>query len=164
MTDTEIQRLRRALAALTLHATGNNGPRDGNPYGYSAVVGAIAALFPSSRGPWDVSADEVRALAQEPALVDDVAVLSLLVKGDRHKAVRTAAERGIPAVFVREQERDSLADTTETLLHVGTQHEARVAEWFGAAPHGAPYPAGTLLHYGTTRPDRARALREGATS
>lgn len=65
-------------------------------------------------------------------------MLSLIVKGNRFAAARAAADRRIPAVFVRETK-------GETILHVGEQFERDVGEWFNADVHGAPYPVGALL-------------------
>lgn len=150
--------LKRALAALLLHATGNNGPRDGNPYSYGAVIGAVLALFPGRQ--WsDVDTDEVRALAQEPGAdeklgKENATVLSLIVKGNRFAAAQEAARRRIPAVFARE-----LTESNETVLHVSTDFERDVIEWFTGDVNAAPYPAGSLLHYGYTAADRARRYR-----
>jgi hypothetical protein len=69
--------------------------------------------------------------------------LSLIVKGDRFQAALAAADRGIPAVFVRQIER-------ETILQVSGAFRDYVARWFHE-PGQAPFPPGTLLSFAEGR-------------
>ena len=79
-------------------------------------------------------------------------MLSVIVKGTKFQAAQAAADRSIPAVFKVETK-------GETVLLVGEQHEAKVAEWFCEDSYPAPYPVGACLFY-SSRADGCNTHRE----
>lgn len=72
-------------------------------------------------------------------------VFSLIVKGDREKAIEEAAKRGIMLCEVRGLDRQVIGYTPAT-----RRTHAIVAKWFGEVHQlimGQGYPPGTLVHY-----------------
>jgi hypothetical protein len=86
-----------------------------------------------------------------------VAYISAVAKGDRFTVAHAAADRGIPAVFVREV--PAVGRATETVFNTSPEHVAALASWL-AEPStivpGSGFPAGTLLIY--SHHDDAEAL------
>jgi hypothetical protein len=73
-------------------------------------------------------------------------IYHLLIKGDRFQAARAAADRGIPAAFVREQ-----INRSETIVRTSGDY-MKIATWFNeAAPHRGPFPVGTLIYFNQDR-------------
>jgi hypothetical protein len=77
-----------------------------------------------------------------------VAYISAVAKGDRFTVARAAADRGIPAAFVREVPAPGRA--LETVINTSPEHVSALASWL-AEPStlvaGAGFPDGTLLIY-----------------
>jgi hypothetical protein len=71
--------------------------------------------------------------------------ITAVVKGDKHFVALAAAQRGIPAAFVRETGR-------ETVVRIGAQFEPEIAAWLretggGDVLPGIGYPIGSLMLY-----------------
>ncbi|HKQ58292.1 MAG TPA: hypothetical protein VJY35_10540 [Candidatus Eisenbacteria bacterium] len=77
-----------------------------------------------------------------------MAYISAVAKGDRFAAGRAAADRGIPAAFVREV--PSVGGSVETVFATSPEHVSALAAWL-AEPStltpGIGFPVGTLLIY-----------------
>jgi len=71
-------------------------------------------------------------------------MLVLTVKGDKYKAARAAADRGIPFAF-----RSEVPKCGWTVGTVGNEYWDKVSSWFHDCPKPLPQPAppGTLLLY-----------------
>lgn len=75
-------------------------------------------------------------------------MIRLLIKGTREDALREILARGITG-HAREPVTES---AREVQIRVADRHYGAVAAWFCEAPHVAPYPVGTLLHYSAEEP------------
>ena len=86
-----------------------------------------------------------------------MAYISAVAKGDRFTVARAAADRGIPATFVREV--PSVGGSVETVFNTSPEHVAGLASWLAepsALVPGSGFPVGTLLIY--SHHDDAEAL------
>lgn len=73
-------------------------------------------------------------------------MITMTVKGDKLTAARTAADRGIPFTFVRENLDPHDSARTTTTGQCSTEHRGTVSRWFCEAG-SAPFRRGTLLLY-----------------
>lgn len=69
-----------------------------------------------------------------------------LIKGDKFQAAKACSDRGIPFAFKFEH-RPFDGDLVETSGLVPDAYHDAIAQWFISAPHEAPFPIGTVLHY-----------------
>jgi hypothetical protein len=63
----------------------------------------------------------------------------VIIKGNKFEAARAAADRGIPLVFTREVDGDTLGRANATVDELNA--------WLCSPPSAPPYPAGSLLHW-----------------
>lgn len=81
---------------------------------------------------------------------------TLVVKGDKFTAAHAAADRGIPAVFLRET-------TTDTLL-VTRAGFTKLVKWLAERPAllpGQGFPVGTLLLYSEHKDATLASIKAG---
>lgn len=86
-----------------------------------------------------------------------MAYISAVAKGDRFTVARAAADRGIPAVFVREVPAPGQA--TQTVFNTSPEYVSALATWLAepsAVVPGSGFPDGTLLIY--SHHDDAKAM------
>jgi hypothetical protein len=73
--------------------------------------------------------------------------LFVLIKGNKFEVAKACADRGIPFAFKFEHYPWKAGKFVETSGLVPSDYHAEIASWFISAPHEAPFPVGTVLHY-----------------